>query len=69
MKLYKDITEAQKHERAIESLASESHAPVEEVKTLYETELEKVKERARVPDFVPTLAHRHARQALKRRRR
>ena len=69
MKPSKEMTEAQKHDRAIEALASEAHAPVEEVKTLYESELAKVKEGARVQDFVPALAHRHARQALKRRRR
>jgi len=65
----RETSDARKHERAIESLASETRAPVEEVKTVYETELEKVKQRARVPDFVPTLAHRHTRQALKRKRR
>src|SRR5689334_12095245 len=44
MKPSKEMTEARKHDRAIEALASEAHAPVEEVKTLYESELAKVKE-------------------------
>lgn len=68
MKQRKNASESDKHERAIEALAAEAEAPVEEVRSVYESELNKVKQGARVQDFVPTLAHRRARQALKRRR-
>lgn len=60
--------ESEKHERAIESLASEADLPIEEVRSVYEAELKKVKHGARVDDFVATLAHRRARHVLKRRR-
>jgi len=69
MKLYKDPAEAEKHQRAIESLAAETHAPVEEVRSVYEGELEQIKAAARVEDFIPTLTHRRTRAQLKRRRR
>ena len=69
MKPQKTPSYTQRHERVIESLASEAHAPVEEVRSVYESELQRVKQGARVQDFVPALAHRHARQKLKRRQR
>ncbi len=67
MKLYKDDAEAAMHRRAIESLAKEEHRAIADVQSVYEAELEDLKAKARIADFVPTFVHRRARSVLRRR--
>lgn len=68
MKLYKHEAEASLHRRAIESLAQQEQAPVDDVRMVYEAELESMKSYARVEQFLPTLARRRALAVLRRRR-
>ncbi len=57
-----DSDEPAKH--AIEALAEELSCPVSEVKDAYESEFARLKQTARVTDYVALFASRRAREAL-----
>lgn len=58
----RDSDEPAKH--AIEALAEELSRPLSEVKNAYESELARLKQTARVTDYLPLFASRRAREAL-----
>ena len=57
------------HKMAMESLASESRSPVEQVEEIYRRELSVLDAQARIKSFLPLLVHRRVREALAHRRR
>jgi hypothetical protein len=63
--IYASDVEAALHEAAIDSLASEMHRPVAEIKPQYERELVRLQDGARVRDFLSVCATRHLREALR----
>ena len=52
----------------IHQIAQETQRPVEEVRTVYERQLERLESRATVTAFVEILARRKTREALRRSR-
>ena len=62
-----DSDEPAKHREAIEALAQELSCPVSEAKDAYESELARLKEIARVTDYLALFASRRAREALVKR--
>jgi hypothetical protein len=60
-----DEVEKKRHAHAIQTLARDMGIPVEEVNQLYEQELEKLKEYARVKDFLPLIVSRRVKDLLK----
>jgi hypothetical protein len=66
VRLYDTEDEQRQHLRAIEGVAKDLHRPVEEVRSLYETELAALRQEARVKDFLSVLASRYVRLQLKR---
>lgn len=52
----------------IHQLARETQRPVEEVRTVYERQLERLESRAKVTTFVELLARRKTREQLRRSR-
>lgn len=66
--LYDDEAERQIHQHAMEILCREIILPEEEVRELYERELERLKETARVKDFLVVLVCRAVRDTLRRHR-
>jgi hypothetical protein len=59
-----DSDEPAKHRDAIEALAEELSFPVSEVKDAYESEFARLKQTARVTDYLALFASRRAREAL-----
>ena len=59
-----DSAEPAKHREAIEALAEELSRPLDEVKDAYESEFARLKETARVTDYLALFASRRAREAL-----
>lgn len=59
-----DSDEPAKHREAIEALAEELSRPVSEVKDAYESEFARLKQGARVTDYLALFASRKAREAL-----
>ena len=59
-----DSDEPAKHRDAIEALAEELSRPVSEVKDAYESEFARLKQGARVTDYLALFASRRAREAL-----
>jgi alanine dehydrogenase len=59
-----DSDEPAKHRDAIEALAEELSRPVSEVKDAYESEFARLKQGARVTDYLALFASRKAREAL-----
>ena len=57
-----DSDEPAKH--AIEALAEQLSCPLSEVKDAYESEFARLKQTARVTDYLPLFASRRAREAL-----
>jgi hypothetical protein len=53
------------HRAAMELLAKESAAPIDQVQTLYEAELSRLEAEARIKSFVPVLVNRRVRAALR----
>jgi hypothetical protein len=62
-----DSDEPAKHRKAIEALATELSCPVSEVEDAYESEFARLKETARVTDYLALFASRRAREVLVRR--
>ncbi len=56
------------HKMAMESLASESQAPIEQVEEIYQRELCALEAHARIKSFLPLLVHRRVREVLVHRR-
>jgi hypothetical protein len=68
-RIYDDEAEQTLHRHAIEILLRELGLPPEEVEYLYELELQRLKEHARVKDFLAVLVCRSVRDILRRRSR
>lgn len=66
--LYDDEAERQIHIHAIEILRREIMLPEEGIRELYEQELKRLKETARVKDFLVVLVCRAVRDAMRRHR-
>ncbi len=66
MAMYENEKESELHSRAIETLARDTGTTAEEVVPLYEMELVKLKETARINDFLTVLVSRRVRETLKR---
>jgi hypothetical protein len=66
--IYDDEAECQLHMHAMEILRREIILPEEEIRELYERELERLKETARVKDFLVVLVCRAVRDTLRRHR-
>jgi hypothetical protein len=64
--LYDDEAECQLHMHAMEILRREIILPEEEIRELYERELERLKGTARVKDFLVVLVCRAVRDTLRR---
>lgn len=64
-----DEDQAAKNLSAIEALARESSLPVEEVKEVYENELARLRDDARITDFLVLFASRRTRSTLAHRHR
>ena len=54
------------HEHAINRLALQTDRPIDEVAAVYDREVAELDSKARVKNFVPVIAYRQARDALKR---
>ncbi len=65
----KSLLKAVDHRAAVEILARESDAPVEEVRELYDSELTRMRAEARVDTFVSIFVDRKVRAQLRSRRR
>lgn len=63
--LLEDEMEKKRHERATEMLARDTGVPVEEISQLYQQELEKLKEGARIKDFLTLFVSRRVKELLK----
>ncbi len=57
--------EATRHSATIESLAQSEGIGLEDVRSLYESVLEKLKREAVIPDFLPIFAARKVREILR----
>ncbi len=66
--LYDDEAERQIHLHAMQILCKEIILPEEEIRELYERELERLKGTARVKDFLVVLVCRAVRDTLRRHR-
>jgi len=66
--LYDNEAERKLHEHAIEVLKKELGLPREEISVLYERELMKLKEHAKVKDYLVVLACRAVKEILRRER-
>ncbi len=62
-----DNKESQRHLGFLHRIAEESGVPDEEVEKIYNAELEKLKDGARVNTFLPVLAGSKTREILRRR--
>ncbi|HAM51121.1 MAG TPA: hypothetical protein DCP92_10695 [Nitrospiraceae bacterium] len=63
--LYENDTDQKQHFRAVQMLARDLSMPEEEVKRLYETMLNCLKERARIKDYLVILASRCVKDVIK----
>ncbi len=59
--------EGARHDAAISSLVRETHRPESEIRTLYEQELVRLENGARVRDYLHICAIRHIRETLRHR--
>ena len=66
MRMYAQPTQQSHQQRAIEFLAKESEASVDEVARLYESKRAELGVGARITGFLPILALRRVREALRR---
>lgn len=53
------------HSAAIEALALEMHRPISEIKPHYDREMRRLRDGARVHEFLSVCAARHTREALR----
>ena len=58
-------TDPQREQHAISELAGESGHPIDVVASVYRAELARLKEDASIHDFLPVLAARRTREALR----
>ncbi len=65
MALYDDDKERTLHKGAIHDLSRESGLPEWEIGKMYEQELDKLKQTARVKDFLPVLTRRLVKETLR----
>jgi hypothetical protein len=65
LQLYEDETERTQHIRVIKMLARDLNRPEDQMGQIYEFELEKLKEDARVKDFLIVLVSRRIREIFK----
>ena len=61
MKSLQEMNEAAKHQRHIETLASEVHRPIDEVAPVYDDIYSRLKETAEIKDYLPVFAWRRTR--------
>lgn len=61
---HSDSAEPARHREAIEALAEELSRPLDEVKDAYESEFARLKQTAKVTDYLALFASRRAREAL-----
>ncbi len=64
IQLYEDEAEKMQHIHAIQMLVKDLKSSEEEISTLYEVELEKLKLHARVKDFLMVLVSRRVKEIL-----
>jgi hypothetical protein len=64
IQLYEDETEKIQHFHAIQMLVKDLKSSQEEISTLYEIELERLKLHARVKDFLTVLVSRRVKEIL-----
>lgn len=62
--LYENEKEEKLHLKAIRSIAKETGFPEEDVGSVYETMLEKLREHAKIKDFLPVLVKREVKDLL-----
>jgi hypothetical protein len=62
--IYDDPEEAARQLAVIDSIASETRHPVDEVRRVYEAHYARLKEGARITSFLSYFASRRAREAL-----
>jgi hypothetical protein len=65
--MYAERSTHSQQERAVEVLAQESHAPIDDVAQLYGNELAKLEVDARIKSFIPIIALRNVRDLLRQR--
>jgi hypothetical protein len=65
IRLYEDEIEKKQHDLAVRKLAEDLRRSEEEVRTLYEKELERLKPRARVKDFLTVIVTREVKNLLR----
>jgi hypothetical protein len=63
-RLYSDEDQEAVSQSAIEALARETSRPVDEVKSIYEDQFARLREGARVLDYLVLFASRHTRDVL-----
>ena len=65
--MYAERSTHSQQERAVEVLAQESHAAIDDVAQLYGKELAKLEADARIKSFIPIFALRNVRDLLRQR--
>lgn len=65
IRLYEDEIEKKQHDLAVKKLAEDLSVSEEEIRTLYEKELERVKPRAKVKDFLTVIVTREVKNLLR----
>lgn len=64
--LYENDLEQKQHAAAIQRLSSDLGVPKEKIRTLYETELQSLKNRARIKDYLVILVSRSVKDLVRR---
>jgi hypothetical protein len=64
--LYEGDVEQKQHAAAIHRIASDLDVPEEKIRTLYESELQSLKDRAKVKDYLVILVSRYVKDLLRR---
>ncbi|HHT9145623.1 MAG: DUF3562 domain-containing protein [Candidatus Brocadiaceae bacterium] len=62
--LYKNEAEEKLHRNSIQTLARETRMPAEVVSSLYESVFDRLKNHARIKDFLPILVSREVKDIL-----
>lgn len=63
---YENENEMRQHLSAIHLLSQDSGVPEEDIRMLYEQELDRLKERARIKDFLSVLVSRRIKERIQR---
>ncbi len=64
--LDEDVTERMLHDRAIDALAQELQVDTAQIRGIYERHYFRLRDIARIRDYLPVLVARHTRNALRR---